>query len=113
MCVEQELSERHAKRRQLKNKTRTSRRIDREKRGRLTKRGPINVPLVLAAIEADVIDALGPLKILGSRLPRVADTPVPVSLAEISAQLEHRRREDEQAKALWLAQHPYAGLSAA
>lgn len=111
MCVDQELSERHERRLQQKNRSRTSRTINRMKVAVRHKRGHISVPLVLAAIDEDVIDALGPVKILGNRLPQVVE-PVP-SLEEARAPIYHRRHEDEQVRMRWLAENPFPGLSAA
>ena len=112
MCVDQKLSERHAKRRQLA-KTRPSRTADRTKLVGSTDRGRINVPLVLAAIAEDVIDALGPKKIRGSRLPKVIDLTPTRATELIAAEIWRRRHEDWQVREQWLAENQFAGLSAA
>lgn len=117
MCVDMELSQRHNRRRRLDNKKRRSREGDKIKGVKPARHSRISVPLVIAAIAEDVIDALGPKKIFGSRLPRVVDTTIPVTKSEVSGLLVHRRerrrQEDEQSRQAYYERNPAAAAAAA
>ena len=110
MCVDLESATKHAKRLKLKNRFRR----DSEPSGRrmrLTRRarGRVHVPTVLAAIEADVVDAIAHEEdISTTRIPPLPTLGTPISRSEVKAVEQHRRAEAQRRRELWLEQHPYA-----
>jgi hypothetical protein len=123
MCIDQDLSERRRRRREVKcirDSSAESTRSSSTWRMFTGRRGRVNTHLALAALEAGVISVLDDQELSASRLPvRVADRTRPTSFDgadvlldispdEVNGLVVHRQLKDKRDSQEWLRAHPNA-----